>query len=101
MANAASIDKDEVIRIASLAHLELSKDELARMTTDLGSILAYVKQLEELDLGDVPPTAHVQIDRLPLRPDEAGPSLPQDVALREAPKANEGGFSVPAFVDEG
>jgi aspartyl-tRNA(Asn)/glutamyl-tRNA(Gln) amidotransferase subunit C len=43
----------------------------------------------------------VQIERLPLREDEPAPSLPRDVALREAPRVQDGGFAVPAFVDEG
>jgi aspartyl-tRNA(Asn)/glutamyl-tRNA(Gln) amidotransferase subunit C len=91
----------EVERIAQLAHLALSAEETAKMTVELGHILAYVEQLEEVSIEGVEPTAHVQIDRLPLRPDEPTPSLAHDVALREAPRVSEGGFAVPAFVDEG
>ena len=39
------IDREEVLRIAALARLELSPDELARMTNDLSNILDYVNQL--------------------------------------------------------
>jgi aspartyl-tRNA(Asn)/glutamyl-tRNA(Gln) amidotransferase subunit C len=96
-----TITPDEVRRIARLAHLEVAPDEIDRLTRELGDILAYVKQLEELDTRDVPPTAHVVLDRLPLRPDQPGTSLPRDLALREAPKVAADGFAVPAFVDEG
>src|SRR6185503_16471801 len=99
--DAPAITSEEVLRIASLAHLRLAPDETERMTRELGAILAYVKQLEEVDVADVPPTAHVQIDRLTLRPDEPSPSLPRDLALREAPRIAQDGFAVPAFVDEG
>lgn len=95
------ITADETLAIARLAHLDLAPDELVRLTRELGEILAYVKQLEEVDVAGVPPTAHVQLERLPLREDEPAPSLPRDLALREAPRVASDGFAVPAFVDEG
>lgn len=95
------IHRDEVLAIARLAHLDLSPEEIERLHGDLGDILAYVRQLEELDVSAVPPTAHVQIARLPLRKDEEAPSLPRETALGEAPKVQDDGFAVPAFVDEG
>ena len=58
------ITTEEVRRIAGLAHLALSPEEAARMTRELGSILTYVRQLEAIDVTGVPPTAHVQIERL-------------------------------------
>jgi aspartyl-tRNA(Asn)/glutamyl-tRNA(Gln) amidotransferase subunit C len=96
-----AITYDEVLAIARLAHLDLSAEEAHRMTRELGSILGYVRQLQELDLTGVPPTAYVQVDRLPLRADAVEPSLSRETALREAPKVAQDGFSVPAFVEEG
>jgi aspartyl-tRNA(Asn)/glutamyl-tRNA(Gln) amidotransferase subunit C len=100
-AGSPPIHRDEALTIARLAHLELSSEEIERLTSDLGNILAYVRQLEELDVSAVPPTAHVQIERLPLRADEETPSLPHGAALSEAPMVQDEGFAVPAFVDEG
>lgn len=96
-----TITIEEAQKIARLAHLELSPDELARLTRELGDILGYVRQLEELDVTGVEPTAHVQLERLALRDDEPGSSLPRELALREAPRVALDGFAVPAFVDEG
>jgi aspartyl-tRNA(Asn)/glutamyl-tRNA(Gln) amidotransferase subunit C len=96
-----AIRRDEVLAIARLARLDLAPDEIQSLTRDLGRILSYVRTLEELDVSDIPPTAHVQIERLPLRPDELSPSLPRELALREAPSVQDDGFAVPAFVDEG
>lgn len=96
-----SLREDEVIAIARLAHLELSPDEITRMTRELGQILGYVHKLREVDVDHVPPTAHVQIERLPLRADEPHQSLPHELALREAPSVSQDGFAVPSFVDEG
>jgi aspartyl-tRNA(Asn)/glutamyl-tRNA(Gln) amidotransferase subunit C len=95
------ITAEEVRRIARLAHLDLAADEVERLGRELGDILAYVRQLEEVDVSGVAPTAHVRIDRLPLRADEPEPSLPRELALREAPRVTSDGFAVPAFVDEG
>jgi aspartyl-tRNA(Asn)/glutamyl-tRNA(Gln) amidotransferase subunit C len=96
-----SITSDEVRTIARLAHLDFSPDETDQLTRELGNILEYVKQLEEVDVAAIPPTAHVQLDRLPLRADVVGASLPNDLALREAPRTSSEGFAVPEFVDEG
>jgi aspartyl-tRNA(Asn)/glutamyl-tRNA(Gln) amidotransferase subunit C len=95
------ISKDEVMRIAKLAHLELSAGEIDRMARDLGQILAYVEQLREADVTDVPATSHGDDAGIVPRPDEEQPSLPHELALREAPSVDAGGFRVPAFVDEG
>ncbi len=101
MSSSPPITADEVRRIARLAHLPVSADDVVRFTRELGDILAYMKQLEEVDVEGVPPTAHMEIERIALRPDEIEPSLPREVALREAPRVAMEGFAVPAFVDEG
>ncbi len=96
------LERSEVDRIAALAHLGLTDDEKAAMASELGKILAYVELLSELDLDGVPPTTQIgfEADR-PLRADVLGEELDRDLALSQAPKASDGGFSVPAFVDEG
>ncbi len=99
--NTAAIGRDDVARIARLAHIDLAPGEIDSLTRDLGRVLAYVDELTELDVSAIPPTAHVQIERAPLRLDEPEPSLPREIALREAPSIEGDGFAVPAFVDEG
>lgn len=96
------LERTEVDRIAALAHLGLTDDEKTAMASELGKILAYVDLLSELDLEGVPPTTQIgfEEDRA-LRLDLVGEELDREVVLAEAPKASEGGFSVPAFVDEG
>ncbi|MBK9259317.1 MAG: Asp-tRNA(Asn)/Glu-tRNA(Gln) amidotransferase subunit GatC [Polyangiaceae bacterium] len=95
------IDETRVRALARLARLELPDEEIHKLTGDLGKILAHVKQLEELDLTGVDPTAHVAFEEPHLRSDTPHPSLPVDLALREAPRVSMEGFAVPAFVDEG
>jgi aspartyl-tRNA(Asn)/glutamyl-tRNA(Gln) amidotransferase subunit C len=95
------IGEDEVRTIARLAHLDLPADEIRRMTGELQRILGYVRQLGELDLEGVPPTAHGELGSMPLRSDAPREGLPHELALFEAPDVKEDGFAVPAFVDEG
>ncbi|MBI4956563.1 MAG: Asp-tRNA(Asn)/Glu-tRNA(Gln) amidotransferase subunit GatC [Myxococcales bacterium] len=97
----ARVDTAEVRRIAELARLELSEEELVRMTRELGAILAYVQELEAVDTSGVEPLAHVGRQTLGVRADCEEPSLEPAVALAEAPRPLGGGFGVPAFVDEG
>jgi aspartyl-tRNA(Asn)/glutamyl-tRNA(Gln) amidotransferase subunit C len=93
------IDRDLVLHVAKLASLSLSEGEVDRFAAELGRIVAHVEQLEALDTRDVPPTAHVQVERVPLRQDEVTPGLSHDDALSQAPQVEADGFAVPAFLE--
>ena len=95
------IDDEQVRRIAELCHLELDDEEVARMTHELGAILGYVQQLQSVDVEGVSPTAHAIVDVTTAREDVPRASLERRSFLSAAPKANDDGFVVPAFVDEG
>jgi aspartyl-tRNA(Asn)/glutamyl-tRNA(Gln) amidotransferase subunit C len=90
------IDREQVLHVARLARLELSEDEVARMTGELSAILDHIEKISALDLDGVPPTSHVIDVPNALRPDEPRPSLPRDVALENAPAVDDDGFSVPS-----
>ncbi len=53
-----SLTREDVEKISLLARLQLTPDELARMTEQLGQIVAYVESLAELDTEAVEPMAH-------------------------------------------
>jgi aspartyl-tRNA(Asn)/glutamyl-tRNA(Gln) amidotransferase subunit C len=53
-----AISKEEVLHVARLARLELTDDEVAKFQQQLSAILEAVSTVSELDLSDVPPTAH-------------------------------------------
>jgi aspartyl-tRNA(Asn)/glutamyl-tRNA(Gln) amidotransferase subunit C len=95
-----AIDRALVLHVAKLASLSLSEAEADRLAGELAKIVEYVAQIDALDTSDVPPTAHVQIDRTPWRPDELGPCLSHEDALAQAPRVEGEGFAVPAFVEE-
>jgi aspartyl-tRNA(Asn)/glutamyl-tRNA(Gln) amidotransferase subunit C len=93
---AARID---IHHVAKLASLTLTDVEAERFGRELETIVAYVAQLGELDTTDVPPTAHVQPDRLPLRADVQLPCLSREDALSQAPAVEGDCFAVPTFVE--
>lgn len=89
----------DVAYIARLAKLELTPDETNRFTEDLGQVLRYVAQLEQLDTTGIDPMYHPLPVFDALRPDKAGTSLPQQEALANAPSALDGQFRVPKVVE--
>ncbi|MDX6691259.1 MAG: aspartyl-tRNA(Asn)/glutamyl-tRNA(Gln) amidotransferase subunit [Solirubrobacteraceae bacterium] len=90
------IDRDQVLHVARLARLELTEDEVERMSGELSAVLDHIEKIGELDLDGVAPTTHVIEVENALRPDEPEPSLPRAVALAEAPAVADGGFLVPS-----
>ena len=95
------ITADEVKKIASLANLRLSAEDIARYTRDLEEILSYVDQLNELDTDGIEPMAQVLHEGTAagLREDAPGPSFGQEIALRCAPLAGAGHFKVPRVIE--
>jgi aspartyl-tRNA(Asn)/glutamyl-tRNA(Gln) amidotransferase subunit C len=90
------IDREQVLHVARLARLELTDDEVERMSGELSAVLDHIEKIGELDLDGVAPTTHVIEVENALRPDEPEPSLPREVALAEAPAVADGGFLVPS-----
>ena len=97
-----SITPKEVRRIAELAHLEFSPDELERFVGQFQRILDYFEQLEQVDTQGVAPTYHglAEIpDQGAVRPDRTRPSLAPQEVLEGAPKAHQGYFRVPRVIE--
>ncbi len=90
----------DVERLAALARLALTPDEIALFTTQLGHFLSYAEQLQRLDTSGIPPTSHAMGSGAELRADEVVPCLPRDEALRQAPAAAVavGLFKVPRVI---
>ena len=82
--------------MARLARLELSDDEVERMSVELSKVLDHIEKIRELDLEGVRPTSHVIDVVNALRADEPEPSLPREVILAAAPEPLNDGFGVPS-----
>jgi aspartyl-tRNA(Asn)/glutamyl-tRNA(Gln) amidotransferase subunit C len=91
----AGISKDEVLHVARLARLELTDDEVARFQEQLSAILEAVSKVSELDLSDVPPTAHPLEIANAWAEDEPRPSLSHDDVFANAPDRDDDYFRVP------
>lgn len=95
-----SLSREEVEKVALLARLRLSREETEQITSQLGHVLEYVKQLESVDTNDVEPMAHpLELENI-LVADEVVASLPRDKALAAAPKRDDECFLVPAVLGD-
>ncbi len=92
------ISKQEVERVANLARLDMSTDEVEKMTGQLDSILQYVAKLDELDTTGVAVTTHTQDVVNAFRDDEVRDSLPREKALAAGPRHNDATFVVPKVI---
>jgi aspartyl-tRNA(Asn)/glutamyl-tRNA(Gln) amidotransferase subunit C len=96
----AAFTRDDVAKIAALAHLELDATELDLFARQLGDILAYAEQVQQIDTTGVPPTSGVLSGAAADRADDVRPSLERDEALANAPDAalDAGLFRVPRVI---
>lgn len=89
----------DVKKVATLAHLEITDEEVAMYTPQMAEIVKYVEQLNELDTGNVEPMLGGLTDEGEAtdttRTDTVRESFSQSEALSEAPAAVEGHFRVP------
>jgi aspartyl-tRNA(Asn)/glutamyl-tRNA(Gln) amidotransferase subunit C len=96
----AQITRDDVAHVARLARLRLTEAELDTFTGQLAKVLDHARDVEALDVGDVPPTAHPYTLQNVLRADEERPCLDRDEALAAAPAVEDGRFRVPPVLGE-
>ena len=95
------LTEQEVRQVAKLARLNCSDEEIAMFTKQLGTILEYVGQLEQLDTEGVEPLAHCLPIHNVFREDEVKDSLSNDAALANAPHRDGEFFAVPKVLGEG
>jgi aspartyl-tRNA(Asn)/glutamyl-tRNA(Gln) amidotransferase subunit C len=96
------LTEQDVRRVAELANLALTDEEISRMALDLCNILTHVDKLNELDTGAVEPMAQVLYDAeetATLREDLERPTLGNAAALANAPLAGAGYFKVPRVIE--
>ncbi len=92
------ISAADVAKVARLARLDLSTDELERMTAQLSGMLEHFADIDALDLAAVEPMTQPYPLVNVLRPDVVRPSLDRDEVLAAAPAAEDGRFRVPPIV---
>ena len=94
--DAANID---VAYVANLARLHLTDEEIATYQPQLEQVVAYVRQIDELDLDDVEPMSHAVDVKNVFREDEVRPSLDHETVMANAPAEVNDQFKVPKIME--
>ena len=90
-----AITREQVLHVARLAHLDLTEDEVEKFREQLSAILDAVSKVSELDLSDVPPTAHPLEIANAWAEDEPHDCLPVADAFANAPDRDDDFFRTP------
>jgi aspartyl-tRNA(Asn)/glutamyl-tRNA(Gln) amidotransferase subunit C len=96
------LTEQEVRYVAALANLNLTDEEVARMSEDLGEVLTHMEKLNQLDTSGVEPMAQVLYEAgetATIGEDIERPGIPQEAALANAPASAAGFFKVPKVIE--
>ena len=94
-----ALHNDEVAKIAHLARLEVTAEELPRYGQELGAILDLVEQMNRVNTSQVAPMAHPLGAIQRLRPDEVTESDQREVLQAGAPAVRDGLYLVPRVIE--
>ena len=92
------ISKDEVLKVAALARLDLEEASIEPFVEQISTILDYVDTLKNVDTEGVPATSHAISLTNAFREDEPHEHLDRDRALENAPEKEDGAFTVPRII---
>jgi aspartyl-tRNA(Asn)/glutamyl-tRNA(Gln) amidotransferase subunit C len=92
------ISAADVAKVARLARLDVTAEEIERMTSQLDGMLEHFADIDALDLGSVEPMTQPYPLVNVLRPDVVQPCLDRDEVLAAAPAAEDGHFRVPPII---
>ncbi|QPK93907.1 Asp-tRNA(Asn)/Glu-tRNA(Gln) amidotransferase subunit GatC [Actinomyces sp. zg-332] len=95
-----TIPKEEVARIAGLARLALTDEEIERMTGEFDVIANAIDRVSEIATSDVPATSHPIPLTNVMREDEVKECIDRESVLACAPESENGRFLVPQILGE-
>ena len=95
----STIESSEVVKIAHLARLAVSEEELSGYARDLSAILDFVARLETADTDAVQPMAHPLDESQRLRADEVTEANRRELYQATAPSVDEGYYLVPRVIE--
>ena len=93
------LSREEVVHIAALARMGMSKADIERAREQLSNILENFEVLKEVDTTDVPPTTQSINLQNVMRDDISAPSLPAEDIMANAPDREEDLFKLRAVLD--
>ena len=94
-----SVDQATVRRIAHLARIAVREEEVPHLQQELNAMLAFVEDLNAVNVDGVEPMTSVIPMSLPLRKDEISGHAGADAITRNAPGAEDHFFTVPKVVE--
>jgi len=94
-----SVDKDTVRRIAKLSRIALDEARVGPMVDELNGIFAWVQQLNEVNVEDVPPLTSGVAQRLKMRDDKITEGGNANALMANAPEGEDHFFVVPKVVE--
>lgn len=95
-----AITPQDVSRLADLARVELTDDELAELAPQIDVILDAVASVAEVADQDIEPTSHAVRQVNVFRDDELRESMPPEKMLAGAPASVDQRFRVPRIIDD-
>ena len=90
----------DIAKVASLARIALSEEELRQYGEQLGAILEHAERVQQLPTDGIPPTSHPVPKTNAFRDDVVTGSLPAEDVLAGAPEAQDGYFRVPPVLGD-
>jgi len=93
------LNREDVEKVASLARLKLTDEEIAGVAEKLGQMIDYVTVLDGVDVTGTEPMAHVADVANVFREDSVRESLSREEALANAPKSDGRFFLVPQILE--
>ena len=94
-----SVDTTTVRRIAHLARIAVAEDEVEHLKNELNGILAFVEQLQEVDVEGVEPMTSVTPMAMKQREDVVSDGGIADDIVKNAPASEDHFFLVPKVVE--
>jgi aspartyl-tRNA(Asn)/glutamyl-tRNA(Gln) amidotransferase subunit C len=93
-----ALSEKDVQYVAKLSRLEVTEQEVAKYTQQLGNILGYIEEMNKLDTANVEPLTHPLDMKNVFRDDVVKPSLSQADVLSNGPEVQSGHFKVPKIM---
>ncbi len=94
-----AIDKETVLHIAKLAHIEIKGEDVEKFSKQMGEILNYVEQLDEVDISEVKDNLKsIHEGKVMLREDKPGKSFERETVLKLAPEVEDIFIKVPPVI---
>lgn len=94
-----SVDAETVRRVAHLARIAVAEEEIGHLQSELNAILAFVEQLQEVDVAGVEPMTSVTPMAMKMRKDEVTDGGIADDIMANAPVREDHFFLVPKVVE--